>query len=387
MMRTAKSLIVLGVSLLLVASLKAQPTDVPANPPFDNLSFNQRFSDLIRQSDPSAFKSMTYEGQRTKTFTNDVKKRAHVFTVEYRDGLTIAIHVSSEFAGPESAEIEAKKYAIEIGRIPTLLRLYLKRATLERSDYVLAASRHGYIYIRFPDAVSLERGRLLEEVLLHEAVHTQSDFSRHVEEDGWLDAKNADPTFVCEYCRSADREDIAESLVAYFAVKYRPDRITERDANLIRKSIPNRIAYFDSLNTEGLWCPVVPDDCRPDEATESTAVEHSLLKPRVDGDDGWMDLRQYRSTVLRHFETTESEVETQILFVNDTETDISVCWVNYRGRRVDCEVIAADESATRDTYKGHLWAVKDPNGEIFAVFQAESRTGRALVRKNPETRQ
>ena len=43
------------------------------------------------------------------------------------------------------------------------------------------------------------------------------------------------------------REDIAESFLPCFAVRYRPDRISRHLAATISRTIPNRIAYFDSL--------------------------------------------------------------------------------------------------------------------------------------------
>ena len=115
------------------------------------------------------------------------------------------------------------------------------------------------------------------------------------------------------------------------------------------------------------------------QASESRTRRPESPSKESDSGTDLLDLRQYRPSVLRHFDSTESEIETAITFVNDTEADISACWVNYRGRTVECGVIAPGDLATRDTYQGHLWAVKDANGEIFAVFQAERRAGRALV--------
>jgi hypothetical protein len=46
------------------------------------------------------------------------------------------------------------------------------------------------------------------------------------------------------------REDVAESVLAWLAVRYRASRITPSLAATIERAIPNRIAYFDSLNLE-----------------------------------------------------------------------------------------------------------------------------------------
>ena len=113
--------------------------------------------------------------------------------------------------------------------------------------------------------------------MMHEGVHTLFNAfyegapltqelrmlynSLHAEERDWTEATNEDPTFVCTYARDNVWEDIAESFVAYFAIRYRLDRISKRTANLIREAIPNRIAFFDNLNTKGLWCPIIAEDC------------------------------------------------------------------------------------------------------------------------------
>ena len=41
------------------------------------------------------------------------------------------------------------------------------------------------------------------------------------------------------------REDIAESILPYFAVRYRTERLTEADRSAILAAIPNRLVYFD----------------------------------------------------------------------------------------------------------------------------------------------
>ena len=45
-----------------------------------------------------------------------------------------------------------------------------------------------------------------------------------------------------------EREDIAESYLPYFAVRYRSERITPELRDSIESAIPNRIKYFDAQN-------------------------------------------------------------------------------------------------------------------------------------------
>ena len=173
MVRTTTLVIVFGVSVLFVASLKAQSTEGPPNPPFNNLSADYRFSDLIRQSDPTAFELMTYEGQRTRNIYDHRKGRDHnnrtfVFKVHYKDGSSFEMQVNSEFENSENAMIEAEKYAVDIGRVPELLRVHIGRVVINKGTPYLSANRNGSLFIYTGYATVLERGDLLEEVLLHE---------------------------------------------------------------------------------------------------------------------------------------------------------------------------------------------------------------------------
>jgi len=52
--------------------------------------------------------------------------------------------------------------------------------------------------------------------------------------------------FVSDYARDYPaREDVAEGILPYFALRYRPDRLTEADRFAITAAIPNRLLYFD----------------------------------------------------------------------------------------------------------------------------------------------
>ena len=85
---------------------------------------------------------------------------------------------------------------------------------------------------------------------MHEAAHTSLD-AMHAMSEGWLNAQNADPDFISSYARDfPTREDIAESFLPYFAVRFRSDRISEDLAAIIEQTIPNRIEYFDRLDLD-----------------------------------------------------------------------------------------------------------------------------------------
>ncbi len=98
------------------------------------------------------------------------------------------------------------------------------------------------------------------------------------------------------------------------------------------------------------------------------------------GNDRWTDLQRYEPNKLSTLEANDGE-HTAILFVNKTEADITYYWIDadgnesYRGR------VAANAFGVHHTHAGHIWLVKDSNGDSISVFQGEEKTGRALVRE------
>ena len=87
---------------------------------------------------------------------------------------------------------------------------------------------------------------IAEETLIHEASHTSLD-ADYAADPAWLNAQQADPTFISTYARdNPTREDIAESFLPYVALRYRRGRITDELSATIEATIPNRILFFDS---------------------------------------------------------------------------------------------------------------------------------------------
>ena len=62
----------------------------------------------------------------------------------------------------------------------------------------------------------------------------------------WICAENDDRKFISTYARdNPAREDVAESVLCWLAVKYRSNRIDQNSVSTIKRTIPNRMAYFD----------------------------------------------------------------------------------------------------------------------------------------------
>jgi hypothetical protein len=81
---------------------------------------------------------------------------------------------------------------------------------------------------------------------VHEAAHTSLDVY-HSTNSQWIKAQEDDCRFISDYAEEhPSREDISESYLPYFAVRYRSDRISTELKEKIESAIPNRIQYFDS---------------------------------------------------------------------------------------------------------------------------------------------
>ena len=99
-------------------------------------------------------------------------------------------------------------------------------------------------------------GNVIEETLIHEATHTSIDAYHYPdrETDGaaWIDAVSKDDgCYISKYAKNYPyREDLAELMPLYIAVRYFPDRILGDVRDKILSCNLNRIRYLDSLKLE-----------------------------------------------------------------------------------------------------------------------------------------
>lgn len=191
-------------------------------PPFSGTIFID--PDIITASDPTTFQGLTAKRQALRTMFDRrvnafVQLQPYLFDAAFSDGLTTEVQVNPEFGSTEAARAQADKYAIVIGRLPK---------SVGQGDLYLADG-------------------ILEETFVHEAAHTSLD-AAHASSAGWVSAQTRDPVFISTYARdNPQREDIAESVLPWLAVRYRSERISSALAATILQTIPNRIAYFDGL--------------------------------------------------------------------------------------------------------------------------------------------
>lgn len=115
------------------------------------------------------------------------------------------------------------------------------------------------------------------------------------------------------------------------------------------------------------------------ELVELTELHQQLRDPSSDGDGRWVNLEKQNLSSLPSLKSGDNDTETAVLFVNGTETEIAYYWVDYEGNEKSYGQIAPNAFVNHQTYIGHVWLIKDVNGNNIAVFRAEEQTGRALV--------
>ena len=229
--------------------LTAVPRQPQPQPPFSGTIFID--ADIITSSDPTTFQGLAFEGQGARTMfdrrvNNWISVQAYLFGASFDDGRTAEIQVNPEFGGSDAARVEAEKYAEVIGRLPTALRNDVETVWIHKGTEPFGGGNNNLL-IHVGQADLYAADGILEETLVHEAVHTSLD-AAHASAPGWLAAQSADGTFISSYARDfPTREDLAETFVPYLAIRYRSDRISQSLATTIRQAIPNRIAYLDGL--------------------------------------------------------------------------------------------------------------------------------------------
>ncbi len=226
----------------------ATVSPVGAAPPFSGTIFLD--PDIITAEDPTAFVSLRATGRGSRLMYDRripgwATLEAWLFEARFSDRDPIEIQVNPEFA-EEAAAQAAETYVPAIGRLPLALRKDVETVWIHLGRNPFGGGNNNLLIHTGQGERYLQDG-ILEETLVHEASHTSLD-NPHATTQGWLEAQTADGEFISTYARdNPTREDIAESFLTYLAVRHRAERISASLAETITRTIPNRLAYFDSL--------------------------------------------------------------------------------------------------------------------------------------------
>lgn len=228
------------------------PVERPIAPPFGGTIFID--PDIVTPADPSTFVGLTDEGRGSRTMFDRrvddwVVLEPYLFRATYSDGLEVEVQVNPEFGSVDAARDEAETYAWAIGQLPTSLRADVETAWIHQGVEPFGGGNQNLL-IHVGQADLYVADGILEETLIHEATHTSID-AAHSVAAGWVAAQAADPTYISDYARDfPQREDLAETMVPYIAVRFRSDRISAELLATITAAIPARIAYLDGLGLD-----------------------------------------------------------------------------------------------------------------------------------------
>ena len=231
------------------------------DPPFrSTISITQN---IITPADWSHPFEVDYKGMGERRFWHREHHEfrnveAYLFDVRYGTASLEFMGRSDHFDSREEVRSHVDKWAGIIGRLPFVLLSNAREVDffVDPGD-VASLTANAWLRRYHINVAACEEGRPLfctdrhegdggvEEVLIHEGAHAALD-ADHQHTPAWKSAQEDDGAFISEYGRDNPvREDHAESFWAWFALRYRPERLTSDQRSIIRETIPNRLAYFD----------------------------------------------------------------------------------------------------------------------------------------------
>ncbi|MBO9625197.1 MAG: hypothetical protein J7484_02335 [Microbacterium sp.] len=249
---------------LLSSAAQAVPLEVsPMNPP---RSATQTFG-MIRSGDARhhyvAVKRRVQP--ETRTIANPLVSgnrwttSFHVFLVDWQALDSTEILVPVSMGAPQEVVDRAYLYADTLSLIPRELRRLVKTINVIPGEHNITGGG-GNINIFTGAKYPLAN---YPNMFVHEAAHT---YNNEMRKDSaalarWRAAVDADRRaggplggFISGYAAEhPDSEDFGESLNAWIAVRFHQDRLNAVDpryAPFIRSQIPNRIAFFRSLDMD-----------------------------------------------------------------------------------------------------------------------------------------
>ena len=230
------------------------------NPPFRGTNFIT--GNIITSTDPSLFSEIEYIGTGSREMYDRrnggawINIEPYLFYTSFSDGLKTEIQINPEFTLDE-ATVEANKYAFLIGQLPTALRKDVQTMWIHKGEEAYGGGNYNLlVHTGMTENYENYDTGVVEETLIHEAAHTSLDAYHYPQRltngEGWIEAVNKDGgCYISDYARDYPyRENIAELMPLYVAVKFFPERISNEIRDKILSCSLNRILYLDSLNLD-----------------------------------------------------------------------------------------------------------------------------------------
>jgi hypothetical protein len=209
----------------------------------DWTTLNAFFIPIVKSNYPFTFYRFNWDIHLVKN-NEKLFLTVSIYKVIWKDGLSSIAVVNPEFTEAQ-AKSEAKKYGILIGQLPYILRKEVKEIWIHKGVELFGGGNHS-ILIHTGQSSIYEKEGIIEETLIHEAVHTSLDEEFSKSSD-WIKAQKSDGNFIYNYAKeNPDREDLAESFLLWLALRYKTSKISAENQKIINKTIPSRLKFFDS---------------------------------------------------------------------------------------------------------------------------------------------
>ena len=242
-----------ALAVFLVSSIVSSAASSPAvSPPYAG-TLHELPADILTAKDPTTLIEFTEQGKGTRVNFDRRKDKfspceVWLYRAVYKGGRVIEVQVNQEFNAAKARK-QAERFASIIGQLPHCLRRDIDALWIHDGNKPMGGGNRS-VTIHVAQADELEAKGRLEEVFLHEAAHTSLD-GDHAKSVGWQAAQAKDKKFISNYARDFTvREDVAESFPAWFETRQRRSRMPSAVIKTIEKTIPARLAYFDSLKLE-----------------------------------------------------------------------------------------------------------------------------------------
>lgn len=204
---------------------------------------------ILSQNSISNYTSASYAGltqrsmfdSRTGEFADT---DAHLYTLTYADGDVMDALVNAEFTNEANAALEAQRFGARIGQLPAALRTGVDELWIHKGDELWGSAGNA-LYVHTGLTEQYQNAGILEETLLHEAVHVALD-EDHEKTEQWKAAQISDDNYISTYAKdNAATEDFSESFLMWMAARYRTDALSPDNLQRIEQAIPARLSYLD----------------------------------------------------------------------------------------------------------------------------------------------
>lgn len=317
-------------SLIATALLLASAYQAEDQPLYKSSVVGTDF-DFIQESDPDTFVDLRSLGQGMAEMPDKTNKSAplrqpaFLFVAKFRDGTSIGMAVDIRFETEEQARKEALRYPPRLGKLPTVLRRGVKRVVIHKGGEDATAFSDAGLIVLYSDNATKRMGTHdLEETVFHESVHAAWD-KEHSASPGWLAAQKQDGCFLTEYARkNPTREDLAESALFAYTLLHHPERIPKEDAARIRRAIPARMGFVETLLPPGKpvhFAVCLVDLTEPGQLSDilSNALVEGLRKDKrtvqafLDGAQGkYSKAEELFRAAMDRFEVAEAALRTKV---------------------------------------------------------------------------